>query len=112
MAVEDDVWPDGTRIKKGSWATYSPYIMGKEDKMVATSCCWQFSKLLSPCLLQDVERSCGEKMLVSFAQNDGWTITSTHLPSSLWYFRQGRGRVWARCVSGSHLAGFLLVHVA
>ena len=28
MAIKEDVWPDGTVIKPGAWATYSPYLMG------------------------------------------------------------------------------------
>lgn len=29
IAVQDDVWPDGTRIYKGEWFSWSSYVMGR-----------------------------------------------------------------------------------
>lgn len=33
LASEDDVWPDGTVVKKGSLVTYHPYAMGRVEKI-------------------------------------------------------------------------------
>ncbi|KAL4326306.1 hypothetical protein GQ457_11G003140 [Hibiscus cannabinus] len=33
QAVEDDVLPDGTVVKKGTMVTYAPYVMGRMEKI-------------------------------------------------------------------------------
>ncbi|KAK6940710.1 Cytochrome P450 [Dillenia turbinata] len=35
-AAIDDVWPDGTVVKKGNWVAYHPYAMGRLEKLWGT----------------------------------------------------------------------------
>lgn len=33
FALEDDIWPDGTRIKKGDYVLWCPYAQGRSEKV-------------------------------------------------------------------------------
>ncbi|KAK9747669.1 hypothetical protein RND81_02G007400 [Saponaria officinalis] len=37
-AVSDDILPDGTLVKKGTWVTYHPYAMGRLEKLWGVDC--------------------------------------------------------------------------
>lgn len=38
LTVDDDVWPDGTRVGKGWFADYSAYAMGRMEKIWGPDC--------------------------------------------------------------------------
>ncbi|CAN1250542.1 Cytochrome P450 94A2 [Linum perenne] len=38
LAVDDDVWPDGTQVRKGWFADYSAYAVGRMEKVWGPDC--------------------------------------------------------------------------
>ncbi|KAL9455064.1 hypothetical protein AB3S75_010466 [Citrus x aurantiifolia] len=38
LTVDDDVWPDGTRVRKGWFADYSAYAMGRMERVWGKDC--------------------------------------------------------------------------